>query len=182
MRIPLVLASALLGFLMFLPNATFAETANDHVTTKPLATTIMSGGVSPVVSADSTSYNAETGRYLLSGNVRIKFSGRTIATDFAKISNTLWVFTQGNSHLYDGELDFYGDTSYAELTGDGIWFYGKRCGVSRPGLTIQADSMYYDWDKHTATFDGHVLCNNQKGRDEAASHLVFDFDKNEITR
>lgn len=179
MRIPFIIVSALLAIGFCLPNTAQAEqTTPLH----PLATTIMSGGVSPVVSADSTSYNEETGRYLLTGNVRISFNGRTIAADTAKISNTLWVFTQGNSHLYDGELDFFGDTSYAELTGDGIWFYGRRCGVSRPGLMIQADSMYYDWDEHTATFDGHVLCNNQKGRDEVADHLVFNFDNNEISQ
>ena len=180
MRIPLAILTAALCLLPLSIQAAPAPAQPQNL--KPLATTIMSGGVSPVVSADDSVYNEETGRYQFTGNVRISFNALVIATDYATISPTLWVVTQGNSHLYDGELDFSGDTSYAELTGDGIWFYGKRCSVSRPGLSIQADSIYYDWDKRIATFDGHVLCNAPKGPDVASSHLVYDFDKNEISQ
>lgn len=181
MRLPLAIIGALL--IACLPlSSVQADSGNKDTNIKPMATTIMSGGVSPVVSADDSSFNEDTGRYQFYGNVRITFNSRVIAGDYATISRTLWVVTQGNSHLYDGELDFFGDTSYAELTGDGIWFYGKRCGVTRPGLSIHADSVYYDWEKKQATFDGHVLCNAPKGRDTAADHLVYDFNSNEITR
>ena len=133
-----------------------------------------------IVTADHSTYNEDTARYTLRGNVKIQFGNRTILTDAAKISTqTLQLWTEGNTKLTEGELCFAGGAVYAELAGNVAWFFGPNCSLERPGLAIHSDNMAYHWDRQTAVFDGHVLC-IYKGEHRAASHLEFDLSNNEI--
>lgn len=177
-RIPLYFAFSLglgLSLLCTVP-ATGQATQNPT----QLSSSLVTAREQPVVAADKTAYNEDTGRYTLTGNVRITMGGRTIATSRAKISSqTLQVWTDTRTVLREGELCFTGDALYAELAGNTAWFFGTRCELKRPGLVIHADNMDYNWETRIVTFDGHVYC-TQHGHNTTSSHLEFDLDKNAI--
>lgn len=134
----------------------------------------------PTVSADSSSYNEETGRYTLTGHVRIIHGERIITTDLAQICpKTLEIWTQGRTNLAEGELLFTGDAMYADGNERQAWFFGTHVGMARPGLSIRADTMSYRWKDRLATFDGHVLV-SQNGKARAYDHVTFNLAKNRI--
>ncbi len=134
----------------------------------------------PVVSAESSKYDAESGRYTLRGKVRIQIGTRLITTDYAQISRTSdRIWTQGHTRLQDGELLFDGDALYMDLAKDTAWFFGRRCGLDRPGLAIHADTLSYAWDDQLAVFGGHVLY-LEDGREKAADHLEYDLEHERI--
>lgn len=145
----------------------------------PKASIEIDAPVTPTITADSSSYNENSGRYTLTGNVKIKLDNLTIIAPAAKISNDLRVWTENNTTLSRGELVFSSDALYAELLGGNAWFFGSRCSLTRPGLAIHSDAMNYNWNTNIVTFDGHVYC-VQRGRNTTASHLEFDLARNEI--
>lgn len=175
-RIPLYFAFSLaLGLLCTVP-------ANGQAHPKPiqLSSSMVTAREQPLVSADKTAYNESTGRYTLTGNVRIVIGGRTITTNTAQISSqTLQIWTDGDTTLLEGELCFTGDALYADPAENTAWFFGARCGLKRPGLVIHADNMNYNWVTRIVTFDGHVYC-AQHGHNTTSSHLEFDLDKDAI--
>lgn len=134
----------------------------------------------PTVSADSSSYNEETGRYTLTGHVRIIHGERIISTDLAQVCpKTLEIWTQGSTTLTEGELLFTGDAMYADGNERAAWFFGTRVGMARPGLNIRADTMSYRWKDRLVSFDGHVLV-SQNGKAHAYDHITFSLAKNRI--
>ena len=136
----------------------------------------------PVISADRSNYNEESGLYHLTGNVRIQFDGRVITANDAKINaHTMQVWADGRSAITEGELKFTSDALYAELSGNTVWFFGNRCGVERPGLVIHGDNMQYNWETHIVIFDGHVLWVHH-GKSNTTAHLEFDLEKDDIAR
>ena len=136
----------------------------------------------PVVTADRSTYNEESGLYNLSGNVRIQCEGRLITANNAKINaNTLQVWADGRAAITEGEMVFTRDALYAELSGNTVWFFGNRCGVERPGLMIHGDNMQYNWKTHIVIFDGHVLWVH-KGKSNTTTHLEFDLEKDDVAR
>lgn len=138
--------------------------------------------VQPVVTADHSQYNEDSGLYELSGNVRIQCQEQVITATNAKINaNTMQVWADGGTTITEGELTFTGDALYTELTESTAWFFGTRCGCERPGLAIHSDNMRYNWQTRIAVFDGHVLW-VQKGKNHTSSHLEYDLDKNDIVR
>lgn len=170
----------LLSFMGFMPAAVKAEPLTNNIQIVKLSTAMPSRTEKPMVSAEQSDFNEDTGLYSLKGKVHITFSGRTITANSAKIKEpTLQLWTSGHTMLTEGELRFTGEALYAELAGTTAWFFGTRCSLERPGLIIRADNMNYNWQTHIVTFDGHVFC-VQKGHDTAAAHLEFDLEKNAI--
>ncbi|SFT49215.1 OstA-like protein [Selenomonas sp. GACV-9] len=175
---PLLLAATALGLLAL--SAPQPATAAPRTITMSITDNIIKGRDKAIVTADHSDYNESTARYTLQGNVKIQFGNRTILTDAAKISTqTLQLWTEGNTKLNEGELCFSGGAVYAELAGNVAWFFGPNCSLERPGLAIHSDNMAYHWDKQTAVFDGHVIC-IYKGEHRAAAHLEFDLANDEI--
>lgn len=146
---------------------------------QPLAAVKIDSPARPKITADSTSYNEESGRYTLTGNVRINLGSLTIIAPAAKINNSLQVWTEMSTTLTDGELVFSGEALYAELLGSQAWFFGSGCSLTRPGLLIRSDTMSYNWATQTVVFDGHVYCSH-RGKNTTASHLEFDLGRDEI--
>ena len=136
----------------------------------------------PIISADHSNYNEDSGLYNLTGNVRIQCEGRIITANNAKVNaNTLQVWADGRAAITEGELSFTGDALYAELSGNTVWFFGSRCGVERPGLVIHGDNMQYNWETHIVIFDGHVLWVH-RGKSDTTSHLEYDLEKDDVVR
>ncbi len=142
--------AALMSWSIALPGQAAPQTITLSVTDQ-----IIKGQDKAIVTADHSTYNE-----------------RTILTDAAKISTqTLQLWTEGNTKLTEGELCFAGGAVYAELAGNVAWFFGPNCSLERPGLAIHSDNMAYHWDRQTAVFDGHVLC-IYKGEHRAARTLA----------
>lgn len=173
-RIPL----SIIIFLMFIVPSLGEAGTPGHTINADMA----KSKYQPIISADRSSYNEESGLYHLTGNVKIQCEGRIITADNAKINaHTLQVWADGRTSISEGELKFTGDALYAELSGNTVWFYGSRCGVERPGLVIHGDNMQYNWETHIVIFDGHVLCVH-RGKSNTTSHLEFDLEKDDIAR
>ena len=124
-----------------LPLAEAAAATNEANAPAPLAGQILGrdgtmslldefpGEVKPAVSADTTSFDEESGRYILSGNVRIMWKQHLITTDEAKLSaRTGEIWTQGRTSLRDGEPVFYGDALL--VGGNGTKFSSTKTGAN----------------------------------------------------
>lgn len=173
----LLFAAAILG--LTIPTPPQAVQAHQLI---ELSTTdsIVQGRDKAIVTADHSSYNPETARYTLRGNVTIQFGSRTFHTNAAKISTqTLQLWTENNTKLIEKDLHFTGGAVYADLQANIAWFFGPNCSLEIPGLAIHSDNMIYNWCTRIASFDGHVLC-IQKGEQRTAGHMEYDLDTGKI--
>ena len=132
------------------------------------------------ISADSSSFNEETGRYVFTGNVSIQIGPRLIKADQAQMDKSLQIWAQGTASLTYSEYVFHGDALYVQSTDSLAYFFGRRCGMKRPGLAINSDSMTYDWGSQLVTFTGHVFYVSKDGKEHAATILVYDISNNKI--
>lgn len=110
----------------------------------------------PVITADTTYYDANTGLYVLKGHVHIKVGSRVITAGQAKVSLgslEIWgldgiTLTQDNIQLTAGSVHIYGTRSKAMLSG-GVT-------LSQPHITITADAAEFNWRTKLAPFTGNV--------------------------
>ena len=130
----------------------------------------------PVVTAEETEYDADTGRYHLSGNVTVTNGDRVTRMDDAQVSATNFeIWGEGSVSLdKGGEAFFTADAVYLEGFAPSTMLFG-RVRFERPGLAIRAESATCDWSASTATFHGHVVC-IENGKETVAGTLVFDFE------
>ena len=84
----------LLSFMGFMPAAVKAEPLTNNIQIVKLSTAMPSRTEKPMVSAEQSDFNEDTGLYSLKGKVNITFSGRTITANSAKIKEpTLQLWT-----------------------------------------------------------------------------------------
>ena len=110
----------------------------------------------PVITADNTYFDVNTGLYVLKGNVYIEVKNRIITASQAKVNlATLEVWggggitvTQDDIYFTGGSVYVYGAKNLAKIDG-GVNF-------SRNGLSINADSVEFNWSNRIAAFDGNV--------------------------
>lgn len=110
----------------------------------------------PVITADTTYYDTDTGLYILKGHVRVEVGKRIITAGQAKVSLgslEVWgsdgiTLTQDDSVLTAGSVYVYGTQNKAVLNG-GVTF-------SHPQLTISADTADFNWRTKLGTFTGNV--------------------------
>lgn len=110
----------------------------------------------PIITADTTYYDADTGLYLLKGNVRVEVGSRIITAGQAKVSLSsmeVWgsdgiTLTQNTIYLTAGSVYVYGTQHKAVLSG-GVT-------LSQPDITITADTADYNWRTKLGTFTGNV--------------------------
>lgn len=110
----------------------------------------------PVITADTTYYETDTGLYLLKGNVRVEVGNRVITAGQAKVSLSsleVWgtdgiTLTQDSIHLIAASVYIYGRQNRAVLEG-GVTF-------SQPHITITADTADFNWRTKLGTFTGNV--------------------------
>ena len=136
----------------------------------------------PTVSADTTTFDENTGRYHLTGHVTVIFDNRITQMDDAQVSPTnLEIWGQGNVSLQKGdELVFTADAVYLEGFAPSATLFG-RVNLERPGLVIRAESVTCDWKSGTATFHGHVIC-IENGREQVAGTLVYDMESGQVLK
>ena len=134
----------------------------------------------PVVTADETVYDADTGRYHLTGNITVTNGDRVTTMDDAQVSATnLEIWGEGSVTLNKGgEAFFTADAVYLEGFAPATTLFG-RVRFERPGLVIRAESATCEWSAGTATFHGHVIC-IESGKETVASTLVYDFESGSV--
>lgn len=123
----------------------------------------------PVVTADSTYYDTNTGLYILKGHVRVEVGSRVITAGQAKVSLSsleVWgsdgiTLTQDDSVLTAGSVYVYGTQNKAVLNG-GVTF-------SHPQVTISADTADFNWRTKLGTFTGNVQVTQGNATWSAAS-------------
>jgi len=110
----------------------------------------------PIITADTTYYDVNTGLYLLKGNVRVEVGSRIITAGQAKVSlSSLEVWGSDGITLTQ-------DTIY--LTADSVYVYGTQhkavlsggVTLAQPDITITADTADYNWRTKLGTFTGNV--------------------------
>lgn len=110
----------------------------------------------PVIKADTTYYDFNTGLHVLKGNVYIEARGRVITAGEAKVSlDSLEVWgqdgitlTQESIYLVADNIHVYGYQNRAIING-GVTF-------KQPGLTIIADTADFNWRTKLAVFSSNV--------------------------
>lgn len=110
----------------------------------------------PVVTADNTYFDINTGLYILKGNVYIDVGNRVITAGEAKVniaSLEVWgsggiTVKQDDIYFTGGSVYVYGTKNRAKIDG-GVQF-------SRTGLSIKADCVDFSWDSRIALFSGNV--------------------------
>jgi lipopolysaccharide export system protein LptA len=110
----------------------------------------------PVVTADHTYFDVNTGLYVLKGNVYIEVRNRVITAGQAKVNlATLEVWGAGGITVNQDDIYFTGDSVYVYGTKNRAKIDGGA-NFSRTGLAITADKVDFSWDTRVASFNGNV--------------------------
>jgi lipopolysaccharide export system protein LptA len=133
----------------------------------------------PVITADSTYFDINTGQYILSGNVHIEVGSRVITAGNAKvsmISKEVWgsdgvTVTQGDIYFTGNTVYVNGNQNTAQIDG-GVSF-------SRNDLQITANNVEYNWRTKLASFNGNVQV-TQNGNTWTTNTLTYDLRANTI--
>jgi lipopolysaccharide export system protein LptA len=131
----------------------------------------------PIIKADTTYYDVNTGLYMLTGNVHIEVANRTITAGQAKVSlDSLEVWgsgditlTQDNFYLTASSVHVYGTQNKAVLDG-GVTF-------KQPNLTIVADKADFNWRTKLGSFNGNVQI-TQGDRTWSAESATYNVETN----
>ena len=131
----------------------------------------------PVITADRTYFDVNTGLYVLQGNVYIEVRNRIITAGQAKVNlASLEVWGAGGITVKQDDIYFTGDSVYvygtknrAEIDG-GVKF-------SRTGLSITADKVDFSWDTRLASFTGNVRV-SQGANEWTADSISYNVDSN----
>ena len=121
----------------------------------------------PEVSADHQSFDVATMRYLLDGNVTVRFKERIITADHAQVSlATLEVWAQDHIRLVEGDILFTGQTLYV-------------ANFERSALAIRSDEAQFNWDTKIADFTGKVQL-KQEDTTRKLQHVRYNVVTGEI--
>lgn len=123
----------------------------------------------PVIAADTTYYDTDTGLYMLKGHVRVEVGNRIITAGRAKVSLgslEVWgsdgiTLTQEDIFLTAGSVYVIGSQNKAALSG-GVT-------LSQPQITITSDTADFNWRTKLAVFTGNVQVTQDNNTWTAAS-------------
>ena len=135
----------------------------------------------PVIKADKTYFDINTGLYVLKGNVYIEARGRVITAGMARVSiASLEVWGSGGVTVTQGDISF---------TGDSVYVYGMKDhakidgGVvfSRAGLAVTADRAEFNWRSKIGIFSGNVRV-TQGDTSWTADSVTYNVETNTIVQ
>lgn len=133
----------------------------------------------PIITADKTYFDINTGLYVLKGNVYIEARGRIITAGIARVSiSSLEVWGSGGVTVTQGDIYFTGDSVYVYGMQDRAVIDG---GVTfkRTGLAISADKAEFNWKSKLGVFSGNVNI-TQGDQSWKADTLNYNVDTNTI--
>lgn len=110
----------------------------------------------PIIKADKTYFDINTGLYVLKGNVYIEVRGRIITAGMARVSITsLEVWGSGGVTVTQGDIYFTGDSVYVYGMEDRAAIDGGIT-FKRTGLAVTADKADFNWKSKIGVFTGNV--------------------------
>lgn len=137
----------------------------------------MASAAKPVVNADRTYFDINTGLYVLNGNVYIEAGSRVITAGQARVNPaTFEVWGGGGITVSQDDIYFTGDSVYVYGTKDRASITGG-VNLSRSGLSIAADSVDFNWRTRVAVFSGNVQV-SQGGSNWSAESVSYNVDSN----
>ena len=127
----------------------------------------------PDIKYGKQSFDPMTGTYYLEGNVTVKNGGFTISADKAQVEMySLEVHAQGNIHLAQDDIVFYGDNvdvysknKTAKVNGDLNFTQGNT--------KITAQEGSFNWETKKITFTGNVHVKTAT-EDFTSSQVTYD--------
>lgn len=133
----------------------------------------------PIINADNTYFDFNTGLYVLEGNVYIEANHRVITAGKAKVNVAafeVWgsggvTVTQGDIYFTGDSVYVYGNQHYAKIDG-GVKF-------TRTNTSISADRVEYNWGNRIAVFNGNVQV-TQNGNTYQADSVNYNVDTDTI--
>jgi lipopolysaccharide export system protein LptA len=133
----------------------------------------------PVIKADKTYFDINTGLYVLKGNVYIEVRNRIITANLAKVSvGSLEVWGSGGVTVTQDDITFTGESVYVYGTQDRAQIDGGIT-FNRTGLSIIADKAEFNWRTKIGMFTGNVKV-TQDGNSWTADTVNYNVDTNTI--
>lgn len=133
----------------------------------------------PVITADHTYFDINSGHYVLNGNVRVEAGNRIITAGKARVSMTsreVWGYdgitvTQNDIYFTGNSVYVQGSLRTARIDGS--------VNFSRAGLQISASQADYNWKTKRAIFRGNVRV-AQNGNTWTADSVEYNIKTNAI--
>jgi lipopolysaccharide export system protein LptA len=133
----------------------------------------------PIINANNTYFDFNTGLYVLEGNVYIEANNRVITAGQAKVNVAafeVWgsggiTVTQGDIYFSGNSVYVYGNQNYAKIDG-GVKF-------TRTNTSIIADRAEYNWGNRIAVFNGNVQV-TQNGNTFQTDSINYNVDTDTI--
>lgn len=133
----------------------------------------------PVIKADKTYFDINSGLYVLKGNVYIEVRNRIITASMAKVSvGSLEVWGSGGVVVTQDDITFTGDSVYVYGSQDKAQVDGGVT-FTRTGLSITADKAEFNWKTKLGVFTGNVKV-TQDGNTWTADSVTYNVDSNTI--
>ncbi|OAM96321.1 Lipopolysaccharide export system protein LptA [Pelosinus fermentans] len=144
-----------------------------------LVSTTTAFAAKPIINADNTYYDVNTGLYMLQGNVYIEVANRIITAGQAKVSLSsleVWgsdgiTLSQDHIYLTAGSVYVYGRQNKAMLDG-GVTF-------KQPNLTITSDTANFNWRTKLGIFNGQVQI-TQGDNTWSADSVTYNIEANTL--
>ena len=133
----------------------------------------------PEISSDKQTFDFFSGRYLLDGNVRVKWPDRTITADHAQVSLlSMEVWAQGNITLKEADIFFRGDDLHVTGNAHTADIKGNTL-FERGDLSVKSDAASFNWDTKLAEFTENVEFTSA-GKKKKLSRFVYNVVTGEI--
>jgi len=131
----------------------------------------------PIVKADTTYYDVETGMHVLKGNVYIEVNNRITTAGQAKVSlNSMEIWGSGGVTLIQGDIDVKADRVHV-ISSERKAVIEGAVTFRRPNLTIVADKVEFNWGTKLSVFDGNVKV-TQGDKTWMADSVSYNVDTN----
>ena len=135
----------------------------------------------PDIKYNKQHFDPIRGIYYLEGNVSVTVGSRVISADKAQVGMySIEVHAQGNVHLQQDDIDFYGNTvdvygcrKTAEVNGNLNFTQGD--------IAITSDSGIFNWDTKNAIFTGNVNVTTPNGNMKA-DKVVYNVVTHQIVK
>ena len=133
----------------------------------------------PEITSDKQTFDFFSGRYLLDGNVCVKWPNRTITADHAQVSLlSMEVWAQGNITLREDDIFFRGDDLHVTGNSHTADIKGNTF-FERGDLAVKSDAASFNWDTKLAEFSENVEF-TLAGKKKNLSRLVYNVVTGEI--
>lgn len=131
----------------------------------------------PSISADNKTFDILTGRYVLTGNVRVEIGQRVITADKAAV-NLLSMEVVGEGHINlsseEDDITFSGDR-VTVIGPEKTAYVAGNTSFKQGETIITADNASYNWQTKLAVFSQNVcltLNGNRTNHDSLTYHVI----------